>query len=326
MKKKILMLLGLVMVAMTASADDVPTYSLTKGTSEHGTIAFTNAAGKTITSAAEGQTVTVTITPETGWAVDEPTGQWYAAQSATRSIDLLSKVTLEPVEGEENQWTFIMQRANAEISATYTKVVQSSWIQSIGKLTYTGEELTPTVTVMDGSTTLVEGTDFEVSYSDNVNAGTATVTITGIGKYSGTTTTTFTIDKAEGKVVYNPWLFTKKLGDEDFVILPKVTGNGTLIFWSEDETIAAVDENTGVVTIKSVGVVKIWAKLAESENYTGGSKDWYELTIEEGTTGISEVRSQMDEVSGELFDLNGRRVAQPTKGIYILNGKKVVIK
>ena len=45
-----------------------------------------------------------------------------------------------------------------------------------------------------------------------------------------------------------------------------------------------------------------------------------------GTTGVNEVRGQKDDVRGEFFNLNGQRVAQPTKGLYIVNGKKVVIK
>jgi hypothetical protein len=42
------------------------------------------------------------------------------------------------------------------------------------------------------------------------------------------------------------------------------------------------------------------------------------------TTGVNEVKSP--NVAGEFFDLSGRKVAQPTKGLYIVNGKKVVIK
>ena len=44
------------------------------------------------------------------------------------------------------------------------------------------------------------------------------------------------------------------------------------------------------------------------------------------TTSINEVRGKMEDVSGEYYDLQGRRVSQPTKGLYIVNGKKVVIK
>lgn len=42
-------------------------------------------------------------------------------------------------------------------------------------------------------------------------------------------------------------------------------------------------------------------------------------------TGIGEIKSQKIE-SGQFFDLQGRKVAQPTKGLYIVNGKKIVIK
>ena len=45
-----------------------------------------------------------------------------------------------------------------------------------------------------------------------------------------------------------------------------------------------------------------------------------------GTTGIDEVRGQMEDVRGEYYNLAGQRVAQPTKGLYIVNGKKVILK
>ncbi len=67
-------------------------------------------------------------------------------------------------------------------------------ISSIAAVTYNGLAQTPTVTVMDGSTTLTNGTDYTVSYSNNINAGTATVTITGKGNYTGTKNANFTIN------------------------------------------------------------------------------------------------------------------------------------
>ena len=53
-----------------------------------------------------------------------------------------------------------------------------------------------------------------------------------------------------------------------------------------------------------------------------------ELTIVFGgeATGINDVRSKMADVRSEVYNLNGQRVAQPTKGLYIVNGHKVVIK
>ena len=44
------------------------------------------------------------------------------------------------------------------------------------------------------------------------------------------------------------------------------------------------------------------------------------------TTSIDDVRSKMSDVRGEIYNLNGQRVAQPTKGLYIVNGKKYIFK
>lgn len=44
------------------------------------------------------------------------------------------------------------------------------------------------------------------------------------------------------------------------------------------------------------------------------------------STGIDEVRSKKEDVRGDIYDLSGRRVTHPTKGIYIVGGKKIVIK
>lgn len=46
----------------------------------------------------------------------------------------------------------------------------------------------------------------------------------------------------------------------------------------------------------------------------------------EESTGIDDVRSMKEDFRGDVFDLQGRRVENPTKGIYIINGKKTVIK
>lgn len=50
------------------------------------------------------------------------------------------------------------------------------------------------------------------------------------------------------------------------------------------------------------------------------------IGIDENATGINEVRSQMEEVRDDFYNLKGQRVNQPTKGLYIVNGKKVIVK
>lgn len=60
---------------------------------------------------------------------------------------------------------------------------------------YTGAEIRPNVTVTFGGKTLVVGTDYGRSYSNNINAGTNTakVTATGCGNYQGSVTASFSI-------------------------------------------------------------------------------------------------------------------------------------
>lgn len=60
--------------------------------------------------------------------------------------------------------------------------------------TYTGNAITPSVVVETGSDRLTQGTDYTVSYSNNINAGKATITVKGVGKYSGTQTANFMIE------------------------------------------------------------------------------------------------------------------------------------
>ena len=61
--------------------------------------------------------------------------------------------------------------------------------------TYDGTEKKPSVTVKDGENLLAVGTDYSFVYSDNINAGTGKVTITGKGNYTGTKVLNFTINK-----------------------------------------------------------------------------------------------------------------------------------
>lgn len=59
--------------------------------------------------------------------------------------------------------------------------------------TYDGSAKTPTPTVIVGGKQLVQGRDYYVSYRNNVNAGTATVSVVGMGNYAGTVNSSFRI-------------------------------------------------------------------------------------------------------------------------------------
>ena len=75
--------------------------------------------------------------------------------------------------------------------------IAGATIADITAVTYNGSEYKPEPTVTYGGNTLTAGVNFTYSYANNTNVGTeATVTITGMGNFSGTKSTTFTINKA----------------------------------------------------------------------------------------------------------------------------------
>ncbi len=63
--------------------------------------------------------------------------------------------------------------------------------------TYRGRGIKPSVTVKYGGRTLVRDTDYTVAYSNNVNVGTAKITITGKGNFANKVTKTFTVKKLD---------------------------------------------------------------------------------------------------------------------------------
>ncbi len=76
-----------------------------------------------------------------------------------------------------------------------TKNISAVSVSPIADQPYTGSAITPELTVTDGLKVLNEGKDYTVTFSNNVNEGTATAKITGIGNYSGTATADFVISK-----------------------------------------------------------------------------------------------------------------------------------
>ena len=191
-----------------AFIDDVIVYTipatkydltLADGTDDHGTVAFT-VGGNAATRAKKDDVVTVSVTPNEGYSAKDVTVRAYTSWEAASEIlagggdnpSLVSDINVTKNE-ENGTWSFTMPEANVWVVVTYTKNLQDAWIQAIADQTYTGSAITPTVTVLDGETTLVLNTDYTVAYSNNVETGTATVTVTGTGNYSGTATANFTI-------------------------------------------------------------------------------------------------------------------------------------
>ena len=85
-------------------------------------------------------------------------------------------------------------RANFTI---ITKSIVNVSIAEIPVQDYTGNAVTPVITITDGGKILKEGMDYTVKYSNNTSEGKATVKITGKGNYSGTKNVHFEIEQLD---------------------------------------------------------------------------------------------------------------------------------
>ena len=108
-------------------------------------------------------------------------------------------------------------------------------MDAIPAQTATGSALTPAVTVRHGDAVLAAGTDYTVTYANNTAVGTATVTITGMGNYTGMLTATFAIREAEKD-------------KEDEQDKTEETATGTLTPAQQAEALASGEAVDGTVT------------------------------------------------------------------------------
>ncbi|MDO5119772.1 MAG: RICIN domain-containing protein [Coriobacteriales bacterium] len=90
-------------------------------------------------------------------------------------------------------------KGTRKVNFTITsKSIPQATVSSIATQKWTGDKIKPSPTVKMGNKTLVKGTDYTLSYKNNVNPGTATIIITGKGDYSGSKSVTFKIGPKTG--------------------------------------------------------------------------------------------------------------------------------
>ena len=186
-----------------------------------------------------------------------------------------------------------------------TTSATSLTIDAIPDAVYTGSAHTPTLTVKDGETTLVEGTDYSVAYSDNTAAGTATVTVTGLADsgdhcttpYLGTKEVSFTILRADPAVTLDGSdVVIDNNGTSDRQVTAvtiadgsvSIMGDCSISYSSSDPTVATVDAATGKVTGVSSGTCTITATVASADNWNAATAS-YQVTVHTSANGTNSI-------------------------------------
>ena len=231
------------------------------------------------------------------------------------------QVTYKVGENNENY--------TGEVTYTFTisqKNVTKDMIGAIAAQEYTGSAITPELVVMDGGVALSLGTDFDLKYDNNTNAGTATLTITGKGNYKGTADKTFTIERKDiaGAVIeleqsefsYNGSTQTVKiksvtvggrtLASGDYSII-----NGSDMFMSAKDSIPLKIEGRGNYTGTATTTWKITkidpvldnfvvtSDLSTAQTYDGTPKA---VTVQTNAViGMGEVKVYYEGTSGTTY-------------------------
>ncbi len=168
------------------------------------------------------------------------------------------------------------------------KKLEDCEINITGTPVYTGSEVIPDVAVYDGDKLLEEGADYSLECSNNVKAGTATVTVTGLGHYMGSVDREFVIDKAENIIESEDIVLTYG-GVSELAAVSSLEEAG-ITFAVDNSSVATVDEQ-GNVSPVSVGTTELIITAAETDNYRETSIS-VDITVERAyINGISIYRA-----------------------------------
>ena len=143
--------------------------------------------------------------------------------------------------------------------------LSSATVNSIDSQTYTGSSIEPSVTVTLNGKTLKLNEDYTLTYSNNVNVGNATITINGIGNYTGSKKINFNIVPKKLDISSATVNSIDSQTYTGFSIEPSVTVtlNGKTLKLNEDYTLTYsnnINVGTATITINGIG------------NYTGSKK------------------------------------------------------
>ena len=294
--------------------DDVTVYTishdltLADGSDDHGMVDFT-VGGNAATRAKKDDVVTVSVTPDEGYSAKDVTVRAYTSWEAASEIltgggnnpELVSDVNV--AKQENGTWSFTMPEASVWVTVTYAKNLQDAWIEAIAEQTYTGEAITPTVTVQDGSAVLTLNTDYTVAYSNNTNAGTATVTITAVegSNYSGTASKTFNIAKADITMTTAPAAVSGLTysGEAQTLITAGVASFGTVLYSLDGENFSdALPQGT------DAGTYTVTYKVEGDDNHNAFAAQTLDVTIATNKTELNNAITEAEAYYNSISESN----------------------
>ena len=216
---------------------------------------------------------------QNSYAANVPTAQTSEKISLAKGKFYIQVKAHKPKANQKNSDVLYHIRINKVISIDISKAV----ISGIKSKTYSGKAVTQDPKVVLNGNTLRKGTDYSISYNNNIDAGTAIMTIEGRGDYQGTIVRTFKIKKTAIKIsAKTVKLIASELKKKGKTIkvnkafdITKNTGKTTFTKKSGNKKITI--SKSGKVTVKKglkkgSYTVKVKVKAAGNKNYKAATK------------------------------------------------------
>lgn len=213
------------------------------------------------------------------------------------------------VKGEYNSACLFDSPTFTWTPYTLNTSMQNCTIQRVDDeiYSYDGKEKQPSVIVYDQGMMLYEGKDYEISYSNNVNAGenTAKVMVSGLNNYADTTNEiAFSIEKAQQMPIFAIESETVKAGD--VISVESAFGYGEITYLSKSPTIASISQD-GVISGLKVGSAVIEITATGDSNHESGTEQLKIQVIHNNALvpdSISAEKKALQSCIGEKIDLS----------------------
>ena len=169
------------------------------------------------------------------------------------------------------------------------KPVYDLMIAGVEDRYYNGKAQIQNVYVMDGTTFLKEGTDYTVTYKNHINAGIASVIITGKGNYGDSFTQDFAIKKIANKITAKSFTKTYSTKAQTWDLGVKIK-NGTPTYSSNSKFVTVSKAGKVTVKAKFIGKATITITAPERPNYYKQTKK-ITITVNPPKTALASVTS-----------------------------------
>lgn len=309
-----------VLAAGIIKVNGTPVYTTSQGASP-----YSDTEGTVSVVVAENtMTCTLTVTPAEGYFVAKDnitaikTTEGRNAQTRTPGFNTPIEISGDEIAIGPAAKTFTFQvpsqtEYDVEVTVNFQATIDiKDAVITLSESTYTydGTEKKPTVTSVKLNDAELNATYYAVSYSNNTNAGDATVTVTGSGIYKNAATKTFTIGKGTITLSYSAATAEGRIG-ETFTAPTLNNPSQVAVTYSSSNTEVATIGTDGAVTLKGPGKTTITATFAGNDNYASATAS-YELTVgKQQEAGLSWTDEGMEYYIGDYW--YGPRLNNPNK-------------